>query len=224
MKTNLQALAVTLLLSGCASMAGLGPMSDDRADQADRTDEFLSTLSALCGLAFAGEVEVDREADGTPADPNSPWTTQPVVMHVRDCSYDAVRIPLHVGEDRSRTWVLTRTDAGGLRLKHDHRHEDGSEDAVTQYGGDTVAGPIARPSVSAATAIRQEFPVGAFSVALFQREGLSASTENVWAMEIILGETFVYELARPSGRLFRVRFDLTNPVPTPPPVWGYDDR
>ena len=48
-------------------------------------------------------------------------------MHVRECSEDAIRIPFHVGEDRSRTWVVTRT-ANGLRLKHDHRHEDGSEE------------------------------------------------------------------------------------------------
>jgi hypothetical protein len=57
-------------------------------------------------------------------------------MHVRTCSENALRIPFHVGDDHSRTWVITRTE-NGLRLKHDHRHEDGSEDAVTQYGGDS---------------------------------------------------------------------------------------
>ncbi|MGB7404710.1 MAG: hypothetical protein WA906_03395, partial [Pacificimonas sp.] len=88
----------------------------------------------------------------------------------------------------------------GLRLKHDHRHEDGSEDAVTQYGGDTQAG---------GTGVRQEFPVDVASVALFQEEGLTASLENVWAMEIMPEEDrFVYELARPTGRLFRIGFDL----------------
>ena len=51
---------------------------------------------------------------------------QRLVMHVRDCSADEVRIPFWVGEDHSRTWVVTRTETG-LRLKHDHRHEDGSE-------------------------------------------------------------------------------------------------
>ena len=54
----------------------------------------------------------------------------------RSCDLAEIRIPFHVGEDRSRTWVMTPTSVG-LRLKHDHRHEDGSEDEVTQYGGDT---------------------------------------------------------------------------------------
>jgi hypothetical protein len=40
-----------------------------------------------------------------------------------------------VGSDRSRTWVFTKT-AASVRLKQDHRHKDGSEDRVTQYGGD----------------------------------------------------------------------------------------
>ena len=34
-------------------------------------------------------------------------------------------------QNRSRTWVISR-NAAGLRLKHDHRHEDGSEDKLTQ--------------------------------------------------------------------------------------------
>ena len=140
-------------------------------------------------------------------------------MHVRACTANEVRIPLHVGEDRSRTWVVTRLrdDDGdgrtdGLRLKHDHRHVDGSEDAVTQYGGDTAR---------AGTAWRQEFPVDAYSVAMFEREGLTASTANVWAMEIEPGKAFTYELARPGGRLFRLRFDLTETVSAPPAPWGW---
>ena len=133
-------------------------------------------------------------------------------MHVRGCDapVQGLRIPFHVGDDHSRTWVLTRT-TGGLRLKHDHRHADGSPDAVTLYGGDTA---------DAGTVVRQVFPVDAESRALFQREGLNASLQNAWAMEIEPGERFVYELRRPGGRLFRVEFDLTRPVPLPPAPWG----
>jgi hypothetical protein len=54
----------------------------------------------------------------------------------RDCGDDEVRIPFHVGADRSRTWVLSRS-AAGVRLKHEHRHEDGVEDEISRYGGDT---------------------------------------------------------------------------------------
>ena len=49
-----------------------------------------------------------------------------------------------------------------------------------------------------------------------------ASLNNVWAMEIEPDLTLVYELSRPTGRLFRVEFDLSQPVPHPPPAWGAD--
>ena len=132
-----------------------------------------------------------------------------LVMHVRECSADELRIPFHVGDDRSRTWVITRT-SGGLRLKHDHRHADGSEDVLTQYGGDTA---------TPGTATRQEFPVDQFSKDLFNREDAAVSTTNVWAMEVEPGRIFAYELRRPN-RYLRAEFDLTQPVEAPPPPWG----
>jgi hypothetical protein len=46
--------------------------------------------------------------------------------------------------------------------------------------------------------------------------------QNVWAMEIDPGKRFLYELARPSGRLFQVEFDLSQPVQTPPVPWGHE--
>lgn len=170
-------------------------------------DDFLTVLTALCGKAYAGRVRVD-----TPPSANNAFAGKVLTMHVRECSDDVIRIPFHVGEDRSRTWVLTRT-ATGLRLKHDHRHQDGSDDKLTMYGGDTR---------SRGTLLRQEFPVDAESIALFQREGSAASVTNTWAMELVPGKTFVYELSRPGGRLFQVEFDLTRPVSAPPPPWGDD--
>ena len=168
-------------------------------------DAFFAQVAGHCGRAYAGRVVVDE-----PPPENDPFAARALVMHVRECGDDELRIPFHVGEDRSRTWVLSRT-AGGLRLKHDHRHEDGTDDIITWYGGDTAG---------AGTEKRQEFPADEASLALFERENLSASLDNVWAMEIEPERTFVYELARPaSGRLFRVEFDLTAPVPAPPPPW-----
>lgn len=133
-------------------------------------------------------------------------------MQVRGCEEPTrtLRMPFHVGDDHSRTWVLTRTPAG-LRLKHDHRHADGSADALTGYGGD---------SAGAGSASRQEFPVDAESIALFKRLGATASLRNTWAIEVEPGRRVVYELSRPDGRLFRVAFDLTRPVALPPAPWG----
>lgn len=182
--------AAAMLLGGCATR----PASDAQA-------AFFDRMEALCGKAFAGRVTTTDPAD-------SGFVGKPLVMHVRDCSGDTIRIPFHVGDDRSRTWVISRT-AGGLRLKHDHRHADGSEDAVTQYGGDT-AGP--------GTATLQAFPVDAESIALFTATGRSVSNTNVWEVEVT-DTMFAYGLRR-ADRHFRVAFDLTRPVAAPPPPWG----
>ena len=168
-------------------------------------DAFMARLQSLCGKAFAGRVATNDPAD---ADMRS----QRLVMHVRECAPNEIRIPFHVGEDRSRTWIVTRT-ATGLRLKHDHRHADGSPDELTMYGGDT-----AEPG----TAGRQEFPVDAESIALFTRTDRAVSNTNIWTMEVS-PSVFAYELRRPpipGGRFFRVDFDLTRSVAAPPPPWG----
>ena len=199
-------LSISLLLAGCGSSSAA---TQQPASEQARVDAFLARIAQHCGQAFEGRIVANTPASATP----DPFEGKALVMHVRGCGEGALRIPFHVGDDRSRTWVLTRTDAG-LRLKHDHRHEDGSDDAVTMYGGDTA---------DAGTPQRQAFPVDAESVAMFQREGLNASVANVWAMEVEPGQRFVYELARPgSDRLFRVEFDLSRPVEAPPPPWGSD--
>ncbi len=198
-------LAIALACSACASTSP-APVAP--------ADAFLSAIAAHCGKAYAGRIVANTPKPTTP----DAFEGKTLVMHVRGCDEPASRIeiPFHVGDDHSRTWILTRTGAG-MRLKHDHRHEDGSPDAVTMYGGD---------SATAGSASRQEFPVDAQSIAMFEREGRSVSVENVWAMEIH-PTMFAYELARPrsalnpEGRLFRVEFDLTRPVATQPTPWGW---
>jgi hypothetical protein len=194
--------AALLLVSACGG-GGVDP--GVREAGGAPADAFLQRLATHCGQAFEGRITANE-----PADPKDPFVGQRLVMHVRECGDREIKVPFHVGEDRSRTWVLTRTD-GGLRLKHDHRHEDGSEDVLTMYGGDTAAPGTER---------RQEFPVDQFSRDLFEREGRQVSMTNVWAMEIEPGRLFAYELSRP-GRLFRVEFDLTRPVEPPAAPWGH---
>ena len=200
-----------LLVAACSQDAAApAPPAAPRADAPSPApaDAFLAALAAHCGQAYAGRIVANRPASSTP----DPFEGKALVMHVRGCEAPArgLRVPFHVGDDHSRTWVLTRTGEG-VRLKHDHRHEDGTPDAVTMYGGDShVPG----------SAVRQEFPVDGESVAMFNREGLNASVSNTWAMEIEPGSRFLYELARPGGRLFRVEFDLSAPVPPPPAPWG----
>lgn len=192
------ALALALASSACSTQV-------PRAST-DPQSAFLAALAQHCGKAYAGRIEVN-----TPAAPDDAFAGKTLVMHVRDCSATEVRIPFHVGEDRSRTWVFTRT-GGQLRLKHDHRHEDGSSDVLTWYGGSTN---------SPGTAMRQEFPADSESRALFLQQKLNVSIDNTWAAEIAPGQRFTYELTRPN-RVFKVVFDLTQAVPVPPPAWGYE--
>ena len=210
-------LLAALCVAGCQGKAPKYGVSEDFSRPSPPLNyvsepyaQFFANLQPLCGKAYAGRITANRPASTTP----DPFEGKALVMHVRGCDAPTreIRIPFHVGDDRSRTWVLTRT-ATGLRLKHDHRHQDGQPDAVTMYGGDTG---------DAGTAQRQAFPVDAESVAMFKREGLNASLNNTWAMELVPAKTFVYELSRPNGRLFRVEFDLTTPVEPPPAPWGAD--
>lgn len=197
---------ITLIaLAGC----NRGQPDSAAADIANApADAFLAAVAAHCGKAYEGLVVEDNPLAEGP----DPFAGKKLVMHVRGCDTPTreLRIPFHVGDDHSRTWVLTRTP-NGLRLKHDHRHADGRPDAITLYGGD---------SKPPGTVQRQEFPVDTDSVAMFRKAGMDASTHNTWAMEIEPDQAFVYELTRPDGRRFRVVFDLTHTVAEPPPPWG----
>ena len=197
-------------LMGCAT-----PGNSD-----DPQDAFWAALSSHCGKAYAGRMVTADAADADLAG-------SAMVMAVTGCTDSRIAVPFHVQNadgtwDRSRTWLITRT-AAGLRLKHDHRHADGSSDAVTLYGGDTASRGSARA---------QSFPVDAESIAMFTREGLAASVTNVWSVEVdpvgTPGATYAYQLRRtvaggaPAERHFRVEFDLTQPIPLPPPAWGWE--
>ncbi|HEX2091491.1 MAG TPA: hypothetical protein VHG28_03775 [Longimicrobiaceae bacterium] len=185
-------LACLVLAGACASLPRAGGLPPEQ-------EAFWSGLRRLCGRAYQGTL-----AQGNASD--TAFVRNALVMHVRECGDREIRIPFHVGEDRSRTWVVTRT-ASGLRLKHDHRHRDGTEDRVTQYGGDT-RGP--------GSATRQEFPADSFTASL-----IPAAATNVWTLEVVPGERFAYALRREgTDRRFRVEFDLRRPVPPPPAPWG----
>ncbi|MEM7779475.1 MAG: hypothetical protein AAF697_03675 [Pseudomonadota bacterium] len=212
------ALAPTLIgLTACQAEPNAAPDPNPQ-------DQFWEALSSHCGSAYAGKFVSSDAADAN-------FAGAELIAHVAQCSEERIAIPFHVstmGEDdkvnwdRSRTWLITRTEAG-LRLKHDHRHEDGSEDEVTQYGGDTADEGSAR---------KQDFPVDAFSIELFERVGYTASVTNVWSFEAVAagseGAGLAYQLERtveggaPEPRFFRVEFDASEEVKAPPAAWGWE--
>ncbi|WOR15134.1 hypothetical protein RYZ27_00440 [Hyphomonas sp. FCG-A18] len=166
---------------------------------------WFEALADLCGQgAFAGQLVSDDEVDAE-------FKTSALIAGPATCTEGEVRIPFAVDDDRSRTWVITETEAG-LRFKHDHRHKDGTKDVLTWYGGDVLG---------EGTVNRQEFPVDAETRALFTREGIEVSNQNTWAMDIVPGETLTYQMWRPN-RNFQVEFDLTTEIPAPPLPWGVE--
>lgn len=198
MRIFLSLLAVAGFAAACAT-----PIKANLARP--EQDQFFESLSKLCGQSFAGRMVTDHPLDAA-------LKGKSMVMHVRTCTADTIRIPLHVEDDRSRTWVITKGGAAdyALQLKHDHRHKDGSEDVITQYGGHTLA-----PGSST----RQEFPADMDSKVLFERTGRPNSSLNTWAIEIHPNQRFIYEVTRPN-RHVRFEFDLSVPVASPPAPWG----
>jgi hypothetical protein len=113
-----------LLIAGLAN-------TDAGSEHADQK-EFFAALKSFCGATFEGATEF-------PDDPKHPLGGKKLVLNVQPCSENEIRIPLRAGEDKSRTWIITLTREG-LLLKHDHRHDDGTPDDVTMYGGFAVPG------------------------------------------------------------------------------------
>ncbi len=168
-------------------------------------DGFFDNIAAHCGKAYEGKVSVDN-ATGP-----SSFAGKKLIMHVRHCNERELQVPFHVGDDASRTWIITKTGSG-LSLKHDHRHKDGSDDKSTMYGGHTL---------DAGFANAQSFPADQYSKQLFVSQGIPQSMGNTWQM-YIYPKQFTYRLVR-EGREFRVDFDLTKPITPPSAPWGYED-
>lgn len=167
-------------------------------------DNFFALISKHCGKAFAGKVVFDNDP--------SPAFSQPLVMHVRSCTNSQLQIPFHVGDDASRTWLLTKTGSG-ISLKHDHRKKDGSDDELTMYGGHTQ---------DAGYDHMQSFPADQYSKELFVDLGIPQSVGNTWQM-FVYDKKFSYRLIR-QGREFRVEFDLSKPIDLPITPWGYENN
>lgn len=162
---NLTFFALTLASAAALSTPAQAP--DARA-------QFFDALGALCGARFEGAMTY-------PVDGPHDFAGKHLVATVASCTASEIRVPFVVGEDHSRTWVFTR-GVDGLQLKHDHRHADGTPDAVTQYGGMATA---------AGTAQVQSFPADAFTAQL-----IPAAAGNVWTVSLGAGGELTYHLDR----------------------------
>ena len=153
--------------------------------------EFMDNLREMCGQSFAGE-PVFHEEDAIE------FKDQELVITFDKCEDDKIHIPLRVGENRSRTWMLEMKD-DKLTLKHDHRHEDGTPEDLTMYGG---------VATHEGTAWSQFFPADDETA-----EMLPEASTNVWNMVLHPDrEEFEYILHRHGNLRFHAVFDLSTPV------------
>ncbi|WP_395005473.1 hypothetical protein [Undibacterium sp.] len=201
MKINFLPALLLALFTGQANLSQAQVKQEAPLVSIATHDAFFDQLRQLCGKAFEGKVAVDN--------PKSEGFEARLVMHVRKCTDTQLQIPFHVGDNHSRTWIITKTGSG-LSLKHDHRHADGNHDAQTMYGGHTL---------DAGWNNVQSFPADQYSKELFARLDGAQSITNVWQI-FVYPTNFSYRLTR-EGREFRVNFDLTKPVALPPTPWGY---
>jgi hypothetical protein len=189
-KRHLFAIISVLFLFAC-NQTGTDKSANDRSSLSPDEQTFLNNLESLCGKSFLGSEQYIKEG-------RESWAHKKFVMHVTKCDSNRVHIPFHLDEDHSRTWMFM-VDEKGLRFRHDHRHEDGTPEDVTLYGG---------YADGTGNAFVQHFPADDFTM-----EMLADSNSRKW--NIILAEdmsSFTYELEFQGELVFSAKFDLSNPV------------
>lgn len=161
---------------------------------------FWNELKTLQGKTFEGQLVT--------APANDDFTGKKLVMHVLYSDDETILIPFNVGENLSRTWIFNYQD-GRIKLKHDHRMENGENDEITMYGGTSTNEGMPEMQVFPADQETLDMIPGAFS--------------NIWWVTID-STTFTYNLRRiGTDRLFTVAFDLTKEIEKPAPSWGWED-
>ncbi|MGB0495894.1 MAG: hypothetical protein ACPGJI_06030 [Kangiellaceae bacterium] len=151
------------------------------------SEKFFDHLKHYCGQTKVGKSVF-------PANKDDSFYGKKLVMNVESCTDKEIRIPFSVGEDHSRTWILTKTEKG-LLFKHDHRHADGTPDELTMYGG---------YSDNKGSALSQNFPADKETKILVPK-----GKTNVWHLTIDKDkQQFIYYLERHSKPRFKAIFDL----------------
>lgn len=180
-------LGIVLLILVFAPLRTQSRETSTRSPQQETQKAFFKNLRKMCGKRFEGKTDFPKNAD-------HPMVGKKLVMFVESCTKEEIRIPFQVGDDKSRTWILTLGEKG-LLFKHDHRHPDGTPDKITMYGGWATAN---------GTRHLQRFPADADTVKL-----IPEAATNVWTLEIIPGkQRFMYHLERHNQSRYRAYFEL----------------
>jgi len=194
MKNLLLIFLLSFLFVSCKN-----PAREKQTDEKDHTAQslkaeeqaFIDNLASLCGKSFAGRETYSKDGRDS-------WADRSIVIHFTICEADRVNIPFHIDNDQSRTWMFLNED-GKLRFRHDHRHEDGTPEDLTLYGGYADGN---------GTAFQQSFPADDYTNNL-----LDDDLDRVW--NVVLSEDLAqmrYELGYKGEIVFKAEFDLTTPL------------
>lgn len=132
------------------------------AGESDAQTAYFAKLGSLCGERYEGEMTFPTEGQDS-------FAGKLLVAEFASCESSEIRVPFAVGEDHSRTWIFSKLE-GGLQLKHDHRHEDGTPDEINMYGGMTA---------DSGTELSQSFAADAHTKSL-----IPEAATNVWTVSL----------------------------------------
>ena len=151
----MNSILLTLALATAAAVSTPAQAPDPR-------DQFFEALGALCGARFEGAMTF-RSTPRT-ISPASGWSRRwrRAPRRKSACPSWSARTIRAPGSSVAA--------ADGLQLKHDHRHADGTPDAVTLYGG---------LATDAGSALVQSFPADAYTARL-----IPAAASNVWTLSL----------------------------------------
>lgn len=189
MRLSVLVVAIAIIFASCGSPQTIEETEGLPLPEGEM--EFWNNLKSLCGKSFAGEQTYMKEG-------RESWAHLDFRMHVALCQEKRIQIPFHLSQDQSRTWMFLIED-GRLRFRHHHRHEDGTPEDLTMYGG---------YSDGSGTAFVQYFPADDYTIDLLQD-----TLGRKWA--IVLDEeltTLKYQLSYHGEVVFEGTFDIANPI------------
>jgi len=172
------------------------PGTPGAAHPASAQRAFFENLRTLCGQTFGGRTVLAEPHDRT-------FEPARLFVVVAECGDDEIRIPFIVGDDPSRTWVFQLRD-GRLSFFHRHVRPDGTEHAVSGFGGHAS---------DDGTATFQSFPDW------WATDETPPAERRVWRLRIDEpNNLFVYYLDRGGQPAYRLVFWLGPPSPPAPAV------
>jgi hypothetical protein len=166
---------------------------------------YWNTFQAHCGKAYEGSLTKAPEGDTMIVKKDK------LIAHFRMCGPEEMKIAFHIFKqstqtwNRSRTWVLMKK-GDQLELRHDHRHEDGTKDEFTWYGGSTE---------DDGDVVKQEY--------IYRDKTFDDDIMRGWRLEIERDNRYTYGTIRNGEWNWRIDFDLSKEIQIPPNAWGHDD-